>query len=79
VHQNVPLVNAIWRRCRHLADGLQPELLAKISWVHRMEAAGKRSYHKRFLSAEGCYSHAAAHTAGVRIRIARKQVEHSIA
>ena len=38
-----------------------------------MEALGKKSYHKRFLSAEGCYSHRAAHTPGLRIKVANKQ------
>mmetsp|Transcript_20881 Transcript_20881/g.68975 ORF Transcript_20881/g.68975 Transcript_20881/m.68975 type:complete len:260 (-) Transcript_20881:43-822(-) len=39
-----------------------------------MEAAGSASTgHKRFISAEGCYSHVAAHTAGLRIKVAARR------
>ena len=33
-----------------------------------MAALGRKTYHKRFLSAEGCYSYRAAYTAGLRIK-----------
>uniref|UniRef100_A0A7S0LDC4 Phospholipase B-like n=1 Tax=Coccolithus braarudii TaxID=221442 RepID=A0A7S0LDC4_9EUKA len=73
MHQNVQKVNEIWMRCKHLSDGLQHELFQKVAWARRMEVLGKQSYHKRFLSAEGCYSHKAAHTPGVNIKVANKQ------
>mmetsp|Transcript_57675 Transcript_57675/g.132409 ORF Transcript_57675/g.132409 Transcript_57675/m.132409 type:complete len:601 (-) Transcript_57675:395-2197(-) len=73
MHQNIAKVNEIWMRCKHLSDGLQHELFQKVAWTRRMEAMGKQSYHKRFLSAEGCYSHRAAHTPGVSIKVANKQ------
>ena len=72
-HQNTPTVNGVWKGCKHLGAGLQYELFQKVAWARRMEALGKKSYHKRFLSAEGCYSHRAAHTPGLRIKVANKQ------
>lgn len=73
VHQNLPNVNAIWQGCEHLSVGLEQEVAAKIAWVRRNEAAGRITYHKRFLSAEGCYSHRAMLTSGIKIKIAQKQ------
>ena len=55
---------------RHLADGLVRELGHKVAWVQKMEKEGRSQYHTRFLSAEGCYSHVAAHakvTPGTRV------------
>jgi hypothetical protein len=66
-------VNRLWRQCAHLSDGLLHELSLKVAHLHKMEAAGKASYHKRFLSAEGCYSFKAAHTKGVRIKVRRSR------
>ncbi|KAL1520353.1 hypothetical protein AB1Y20_021943 [Prymnesium parvum] len=80
VHKNIPFVNEIWMGCKHLARGLQNELYQKIVWAKHMESQGKKSYHKRFLSAEGCYSYAALHTAGLKVKVANKQfvgLEHS--
>ena len=57
MHQNMPMVNDIWQACKHLGAGLQNELFNKVAWARRMEAMGKKTYHKRFLSAEGCYSY----------------------
>jgi len=73
VHQNLPNVNSIWVGCEHLGHGLQQELTQKVTWVRRNEAAGKTNYHKRFLSAEGCYSHRALHTKGIKVKLAPKQ------
>lgn len=39
--------------------GLQHELFQKVAWAKRMESMGKKHYHTRFLSAEGCYSYQA--------------------
>ena len=73
IHQNLPNVNTIWKACDHLGHGLLLEVAQKVAWVRKNEAAGRISYHKRFLSAEGCYSHRAMHAQGVRIKIAQKQ------
>ena len=73
MHQNSPKVNRIWMGCKHLGAGLQNELFNKVAWARRMEAMGRKSYHKRFLSAEGCYSYRAAYTDGLRIKVANKQ------
>ena len=73
VHQNLPNVNTIWKGCEHLGAGLMREVAQKVAWVRRNEAAGRIAYHKRFLSAEGCYSHRAMTTHGIRIKIAQKQ------
>jgi len=73
VHQNLAKVNSIWMGCHHLAEGLQHELFQKVAWARRMESLGKHNYHKRFLSAEGCYSHRAAFTDGLKIKVASKQ------
>lgn len=73
VHQNLPNVNAIWMGCDHLGRGLQSEILQKVAWVRRNEAAGRTSYHKRFVSAEGCYSHRAMLTKGIKVKVAHKQ------
>lgn len=69
VHRNTPGVNRLWRQCSHLSDGLLHELSLKVAHLRKMEAAGKANYHKRFLSAEGCYSYKAAHTRTVRIKV----------
>ena len=66
-------MNTIWKACDHLGHGLLLEVAQKVAWVRKNEAAGRISYHKRFLSAEGCYSHRAMHAQGVRIKIAQKQ------
>mmetsp|Transcript_58410 Transcript_58410/g.115963 ORF Transcript_58410/g.115963 Transcript_58410/m.115963 type:complete len:380 (-) Transcript_58410:275-1414(-) len=73
VHQNLPNVNSIWLGCEHLGRGLQQEISQKVAWVRKNEAAGRVSYHKRFLSAEGCYSYRAFHTKGIKVKVARKQ------
>ena len=73
MHQNMPMVNDIWQTCKHLGAGLQNELFNKVAWARRMEAMGKKTYHKRFLSAEGCYSYRAAYTPGLRIKVSNKQ------
>ena len=73
MHQNMPMVNDIWQGCKHLGAGLQNELFNKVAWARRMEAMGKKNYHKRFLSAEGCYSYRAAYTPGLRIKVSNKQ------
>ena len=49
------------------------ELYQKVAWAKHMESMGRKLYHKRFLSAEGCYSHQAMHTAGLRVKVANKQ------
>ena len=69
IHQNLPNVNSIWLGCEHLGRGLQQELHQKVAWVQRNEAAGRSHYHKRFLSAEGCYSYRAFHTKGIKIKV----------
>ena len=73
MHQNTPKVNDIWKACKHLGHGLQNELFNKVAWARRMEVMGKKNYHKRFLSAEGCYSYRAAYTPGLRIKVSNKQ------
>jgi len=73
IHQNLPNVNALWMGCEHLSHGLQQEIHSKVAWVRQNEAAGRSNYHQRFLSAEGCYSHRAMHTKGIKIKVATKQ------
>jgi hypothetical protein len=65
VHRNRPEVNEVWRRCVHLGDEIEAELAAKVGVMRLGQPT-------RFLSAEGCYSHAAV-KAGMRIRMATKQ------
>ena len=66
-------MSTIWRSCPHLGAQLQKELLLKVAWVRRMESRGILNYPKRFQSAEGCYSHRAVATRGLRIKVANKQ------
>jgi len=73
LHQNLPNVNSIWTGCEHLASGLMLEVARKMAWVQANEKAGRATYHKRFLSAEGCYSHRALHTKGIKVKMATKQ------
>ena len=73
VHRNHPSVNAIWRLCEHLGHGMELEVARKLMWERSNEAAGHATYRKRVLSAEGCYSHRALLTRGVRVKIAQKQ------
>jgi len=73
VHRNLAQVNQIWTGCEHLGRGLEHEVYTKVAWARQNEAAGHHSYHKRFLSAEGCYSHRALHTKGIRVKVAVKQ------
>ena len=73
VHQNLPNINSIWMGCEHLSSGLEKEILQKVAWVRRNEAAGRITYHKRFLSAEGCYSSRAMQTSGIKVKISQKQ------
>ena len=69
IHQNLPNVNSIWMGCEHLGKGLEAEIYQKVAWVRRNEAAGRITYHKRFLSAEGCYSYRAMHAKGIKIKV----------
>uniref|UniRef100_A0A7S3W9L7 Uncharacterized protein n=2 Tax=Emiliania huxleyi TaxID=2903 RepID=A0A7S3W9L7_EMIHU len=73
VHRNARDISTLWKGCPHLGSELQKELLLKVAWVRRMESKGMKSYPKRFQSAEGCYSHAAAQMPGIRIKMAHKQ------
>jgi len=73
IHRNKHSISTIWKRCPHLGDDLQKELLMKVAWVRRMESRGIKNYPKRFQSAEGCYSHRATLSSGIRIKVAHKQ------
>merc|ERR1711988_33834 len=73
IHRNKHSISTIWKKCPHLGDDLQKELLMKVAWVRRMESRGIKNYPKRFQSAEGCYSHRAAMHRGIRIKMAHKQ------
>jgi len=73
MHRNVHSITTIWKTCPHLGLQLQKELLLKVAWVRRMESRGIENYPKRFQSAEGCYSHRAVATRGIRIKVANKQ------
>jgi hypothetical protein len=73
MHRNRKDISTIWKRCPHLGDELQKELLMKVAWVRRMESRGVKNYPKRFQSAEGCYSHRATQLPGIRIKMANKQ------
>ena len=73
MHRNRKDISTIWKRCPHLGDELQKELLMKVAWVRRMESRGVKNYPKRFQSAEGCYSHRATQLPGIRIKVAHKQ------
>lgn len=59
------------RRCSHLSSGLVNELEYKHRLVRALAAQGRRG-RTRFISAEGCYSQAAATTRGLRIKFAAK-------
>lgn len=72
IHRNDKQVNTVWRQCKHLGVELQKELGLKVSYLKQMEAAGKKTSHLRFVSAEGCYSYEVAR-ARLRFKIALKQ------
>ncbi|KAL3892535.1 MAG: hypothetical protein SGPRY_015039, partial [Prymnesium sp.] len=73
IHRNKHSISTIWKACPHLGNDLQKELLMKVAWVRRMESRGIKNYPKRFQSAEGCYSHRATLSPGIRIKVAHKQ------
>ena len=47
--------------------------MAQVAWARQNEAQGKTVYHKRFLSAEGCYSYRALHTKGIKIKVGTRR------
>ena len=75
VHRNDPEVNTVWRRCAHLGADLQKELGTKVSYLKQMDAAGRKGFPTRFVSAEGCYSYEAVQ-AKLKFKIALKQARY---
>jgi len=71
LHRNTPRLARLWTACHHLGAGLLDELEAKHMLVKRLAAEGKHG-RTRFLSAEGCYSHAVASASGIRLKFAAK-------
>ena len=71
VHRNTPRVNRIWMACKHLSHGLESELMTKHAIVRKLAQQRKRG-RTRFISAEGCYSHAVAHEPGIKVKFAAK-------
>mmetsp|Transcript_14807 Transcript_14807/g.36937 ORF Transcript_14807/g.36937 Transcript_14807/m.36937 type:complete len:288 (-) Transcript_14807:175-1038(-) len=70
-HQNREDLNLLWTKCEHLGSGLLSELEYKYRVVRALAKQGKRG-RTRFISAEGCYSHAVATTPGLRVKFASK-------